>query len=136
MKAKGKTENATMQNIRISILGVEESDNLYYHLSKRNWSHGSCNKRTLNYKFELYNKFHPNPAPFKFVLWSRQSLVSHVLFFSFLQKLSFLWNTQGNVEKLTHWISILAFSTLASSYIQILDFWYIFLKMTQDNKYF
>lgn len=38
MKAKGKNENSTMQNIHISILGVEESDNLYYHLSNRNWA--------------------------------------------------------------------------------------------------
>lgn len=137
MKAKGKTENANMQNICISILGAEESANLYYHLSKRNWSHGSCNKRILNYEIEHYNKFCLNPTPSKLVLWSRHSLVSLVLFFSFLQKLSYLWEALRNVEKkLTCRISILAFSTLAFSYIQIIDFWYIFLKMTQDNKLF
>lgn len=127
MKAKGKTENANMQSICISILGVEESDTLYYHLSKRNWSHGSCNKMTLSYEIEHYNKFHLNPTPFKLVLKSRQSLVSHVLFSSFLQKLSYLWDAYRNVEKkFMCRISILAFSTLASPYIQILDFWHIF----------
>lgn len=51
-------------NIYLYILKVEESANLYYHLSKRNGNCGNC-KTTLNYKIKHYNKFYLNPTSFK-----------------------------------------------------------------------